>query len=128
MAKETNMKLITKIVQGIFFTSRVFQLNVVERCNKCENTKNGVIPPWSQIPRSGSYRRVKLRGVDHTEESSSAEWIIVKSQAPRCASHCSVKEQLGVKIKIFVSLWLLLKGQSGEILLGMNTYIIEENI
>ena len=31
-----------------------------------------------------------------------------------------------VKIKIFVSLWLLLKGQSGEILLEMNTSIIQE--
>ena len=34
----------------------------------------------------------------------------------------------GVKIEIFVSLWLLLKGQSGEILLEVNTSIMIEKI
>ena len=33
-----------------------------------------------------------------------------------------------VKIKIFVSLWLLLKGQSGEILLEVNTSTMKEKI
>ena len=61
-------------------------------------------------PRCASHHGVKLRGVHHTAESSSAVCFPPRSQAPRCASHC------GVKIKIFGSLWLLLKGQSGEFL------------
>ena len=90
-----------------------------------------------------SHCGVKLHGVYHTAESSSVVWlpnvhhtaessdqncskhsvvcIPPRSQAPWCASH------LGVKIEIFVSLQLLLKGQSGEILLGANTSIIREN-
>ena len=41
-----------------------------------------------------------------------------QSRAPRCASH------RGVKIEIFMSLWVPLKGQSGEILLGVNNSIM----
>ena len=37
-------------------------------------------------------------------------------------AHC------GVKIEIYVSLWLLFKVQSGEILLGVNTSIMNEKI
>ena len=36
--------------------------------------------------------------------------------------------QRGVKIEICTCLWLLLKGQSGEILLGIYTSIMKENI
>ena len=70
---------------------------------------------------------------------SSAVCIPPRRQAPRCASYCKVKLLLcitqrsqtahrGVKIEIFVSLWLLLKGPSGEILLGVNTSITIEMI
>ena len=91
-----------------------------------------------------------------TVESSSAvcttpgsQVIKISQKAPRCAFHCGVKlcsvhpsaessssvcitrrsqmAHRGVKIEIFVSLWLLLKGQSREILLGVNTSIIDDN-
>ena len=68
------------------------------------------IIPRSQAPRCASHCGVKLRGVHHTAESSSAMCITPRSQ----------NAHLGVKIKIFGSLWMLLKGQSGEILLGVN--------
>ena len=45
----------------------------------------------------------------------------------RCITPRSQTAHRGVKIEIFVSLWwLLLKGQTGEILLGVNTSIIKE--
>ena len=65
------------------------------------------IIPWSQAKRCASCRRVKLRGVHHTTESSSAVCITPWSQTAHP----------GVKIENFAGLWLLLKGQSGEILL-----------
>ena len=59
---------------------------------------------------------VKLRGWKHTAESSSAVCITLRSQFEHCR----------VKIKIFMSLWLLLKKQSGEILLEVNTSILKD--
>ena len=44
-------------------------------------------------------------------------------QAPR-----SQTAHGGVRIKIFENQWLLLKGQSGEILLGENTTIMKAKI
>ena len=58
----------------------------------------------------------------HTTESSSPVCFLPRSQAPRCAAH------RGVKIKIFGSLRLFLKGHSGEILLRVITSIIKEKI
>ena len=62
------------------------------------------IPPLSQAPSCASHHGVKkskflkkLCGVQLC--------IPLRSQAPWCASHCEVK-LLGVKIEIFVSLWL----------------------
>ena len=55
-------------------------------------------------------------GVHHTVESSSAVWTTLRSQTAHS----------GVRIKIFESLWLLLKGQSGEIILGVNIIITKE--
>ena len=119
----------SQIVEGIFFTSEVFQQNGVERCYKYENTKNGDIRTTV----------VWLRRVHPTAESSYAMCIPPLSQATRCASHCGVKLRGvhhtrsqtalgGVKIEIIVSLWLLLKGQSSEILLGVNTSTMKEKI
>ena len=68
--------------------------------------------------RCASHRGVKLRGVHHTTYSSFAVCITPQSQTAR---H-------GVKIEIFASLWVLLQGQSGEILLGVNTSIMKEKI
>ena len=145
----------SQIVYGIFFTSEVFQKNGVENCNKYENTKNRHIRT-SLTPRCASHCEVKLPGVHPTVESSSAvcmtpgsQVIKISQKAPRCAFHCGVKlcsvhpsaessssvcitrrsqmAHRGVKIEIFVSLWLLLKGQSREILLGVNTSIIDDN-
>ena len=62
--------------------------------------------------------RVKLRGVHPTKESSS----------PLCITPRSQTAHWGVKIKIFESLWLLFVGQSGEILLEVNTSIMIEKI
>ena len=59
-----------------------------------------------------------LHGVHPTAELSSAVCITLRSQNAHC----------GVKIEIFVSLWLVLKGQWGEILLGVNISIIKEKI
>ena len=70
------------------------------------------IPPWSQAPRCASYHSQALRS------QGSAVHITLRSQ----------NAHSGVKIKILVSHWLLLKGQSGQILLRVNTSIIEEKI
>ena len=81
------------------------------------------IPPPSQAPQCASYRGVK-GAVCITPQSPV---IKISKKASRCASHCGVKlrgvhltagqtAHCEVKIEIFVSLWLLLKGQSGEIL------------
>ena len=55
-----------------------------------------------------------LRGLQHTAESSFAV----------CNTPRSQNAHRGVKIQIFGSLWLLLKGQSGEFLLGVNYSIM----
>ena len=70
------------------------------------------IPPWSQAPRCASYHSQALRS------QGSAVHITLRSQ----------NAHSGVKIKILVSHWLLLKGQSGQILLRVNTSIIEEKL
>ena len=71
-----------------------------------------------KTPWCDAHRRVNLCRVHHTAESSSAVCIPPRSQT---AHHRA-------RIKIFESLWLLLKGQSGEILLGVNTSIMKEKI
>ena len=43
-----------------------------------------------------------------------------------CGVHHQCALQPGVKIEIFVSLWLLLKGKSGEILLVVNISMYHE--
>ena len=64
--------------------------------------------------RCASHRRGGLCGVLLTVESSSSVCIKQRSQNAHC----------GVKIKIFTSLWVPLKGQSEEILLGVNNSIM----
>ena len=76
------------------------------------------ITPLSQALQCASYHRVKLHDVHHTEESSSMVYITLRSQTAH----------RGVRIKKFAGLWLPLKGQSVEILLGVNTYIGKEKI
>ena len=76
------------------------------------------IPPPTKALQCASYRGVKLHGGLPTAESSSAVCITPQSQTIHS----------GVKIEIFVSLWLLLKGQSGKILLRVNTSIMNEKI
>ena len=88
------------------------------------------ISRWSQTPECASHRGVQLRGVHHTME-------VIKISQKGCGVHhtaesnCTPQSQTvhcRVKIKIFVSLWLLLKWQSGEILLEVNTSIRKEKI
>ena len=110
----------------------------------------------SLTPRCDAHGGVRLPGVHHNAESSPM-CIILQSQvtkiykiSPQCASHCGVKlpavhhteessfgvcitpqsqtAHCRVKIENFVSLWMLLKGQSGEILFGVNTSIMKEKI
>ena len=96
------------------------------------------IPLGSQTPRCASYLRVKVPSVHYTTESSDP----ISQKTLQCASHRGVKlrsvhhttesrsvvcitpQSQTCRSKIFVSLWLPLKGQSGEILLGVNTYCI----
>ena len=110
------------------------------------------IKKWT--PRCASHHRVRLCGVLHTAvESSSAVCITLRSQGYQlsqktllCVSRCRVKlrgvlptaesssavcitprsqtAHRGVNIKIFGSLWLLLKGQAGEFFLGVNYSIM----
>ena len=61
---------------------------------------------------------VWLCGVHPTAKSSSTVCITRRSQTP----HRRVKSE------IFLNLWFLLKGPSGEILLGGNTFIMKEKI
>ena len=69
-------------------------------CRDIQIFKNSTvcIPPWSQTSRCASYRRVRLRSVHPTAESSSAVCISPQSQVmnssqktPWCASHRRVK-------------------------------------
>ena len=77
------------------------------------------VPKISEKPlRCASHWGVKLCGVHHTAESSSAVCITPRSQTAHRR----------VRIENFEDLWLLLKGESGEILLGVNTYIMKEKI
>ena len=104
------------------------------------------IPPRSEAPRCASHCGAWLRGVHHTVVSTAPNF----SKTPWYASHCGVelrcvlptaesssavcimplsqKAHCAVKIKIFANLWLVLKGQWGEILLGVNISIIKEKI
>ena len=88
----------------------------------CITLKSQVIKIYQKAPRCASHLKVKLCSVLSTAESSSVVCIAPQSQALWCASHRRVK------IEIFVSLWLLLKGQSGENLLEVNTSIMKEKI
>ena len=101
MPKDINMKLTlycrSKIVQGIFFTSEVFQKKEVARCSKYKNMKNGHTQ-ISLTSRCISHHGVELQSVHPTTESSSAVCIKLRSQGyqlsqktPRCASQCRVK-------------------------------------
>ena len=83
-----------------------------------ESSSTVCIPPRSQAPQCASYCGVKLCGVLPTAESSSAVCISPQIQIAHRR----------VKIEIFVSLWLFLKGQSGEILLRVNTSIMKDKI
>ena len=106
----------SQIVQGIFFTTKVFWKNEVERCSKYENTKNRHFR-ISLTLLCASHRGVKLCGMQHTAESRSPKFS--KNLAVRIKS---------VKIKIFTSHWVPLEGKSEEILLGVNNSIIKEKI
>ena len=66
---------------------------------------------------------VKLSGVHPTTESSSTVQCAstVESSSAVCIKQRSGTAHRRIKIEIFVSLWLLLKGQLGEIILGVNT-------
>ena len=55
------------------------------------------IIPRSLTPQCASDRTVKLRGVHPSAESSSAVCIPLRSQAPRCASHCRVRKIIYIK-------------------------------
>ena len=112
---------------------------------------------YSQALQCASLCGVKLHGVHPTAELESVVYITPRSQlhkisqkTPRCASHCGVELRCvlptvesssavyimplsqnahrAVKIEIFANLWLVLKGQWGEILLGVNISIIKEKI
>ena len=80
----------------------------------CITPRSQVIKISQKAPQRTSHRRVKLRHVPPTDESNCTQW--------------SQNAHSGVKIEIFVSLWLLLKGQSGVILLGVITSIMKEKI
>ena len=129
------------------FYFKVFRKKEVKRCSKFEITKNGHFQ-ISLTPRCDAHCGVKvtkflkkLSSMHPTAESDSAVCFPLRSQTPRCASHCGVKlrsvlptaesstpqcqnPHRGVKIKIFTSLWVPLKGQSGEILSGVNNSIM----
>ena len=79
-----------------------------------ESSSAVCIPLRSQVTQISQ----KLCGVHHTRESSSAMCMTKRSQTAHG----------GVRIKIFESLWLLLKEQSGEIFLGVNTFIMKDKI
>ena len=72
--------------------------------------------PQRCIPWCEWNRRVWLRSMHLTAKSSSAVCIPPPSQTAHC----------WVQIEIFGSLWLLLKGQSGDILSGVNTSTMKE--
>ena len=86
------------------------------------------ITPQSQAATVGLIRGVKVPDVHHTKKS----WGQNFPKNPRCASHCGVKlrsvHPTGESKSNLAGLWLLLKGQSGEILLWMYTSSIKEKI
>ena len=96
----------SQIVQGIFFATKFFRKNEVERCSKYENTKNRHF--WISLTQQcASHREVrvtkflkKLRSLHPTAESDSMVCFSLGSQTQRCASHHKVKlcSVLGVKL------------------------------
>ena len=62
---------------------------------------------WRSSLRCATYREDHPCGVQHTAETNCTPWS---------------------QIEIYTCLWLLLKGQSGEILLGVNISIMREKI
>ena len=143
MPADINMKIIPNLSHKLFKKSFLLQkfFEKTLQIPKHEKRKTS-LTRWCA---SASHRRVELHGVHPTTESSSKECIPLRSRALWCVSHRGVKwskflKKLDstvciapwsqaahprVKIELFVSLWLLLKGQSGEILLAVNTYIMK---
>ena len=91
----------------------------------------------SLTPQCASHRRVELRSVHRCASHCGVKWSkflkklhgvhpAAESSSKVCITPQSQTAHHGVKIEILVSLWLLLKGQFGEILLGLNTSIIKE--
>ena len=54
--------------------------------------------------------------------------LTVESDSGVCITPRSQTAHRRVKIEIFVSLWLLLKGQSVDVFLGVNTSVMKEKI
>ena len=139
----------SKIVKEIFLLETFFG-KIVERRSEHKKTKklrNFIhLTPRCAFHRGvkctkflkktrwcASHCRVKLRGVHHTMESSSVVCNVhptAELSSAVCITTQSQNAHHRVKIEIFVA--LLLKGQSGEILLGVKTSIIkktfEENV
>ena len=99
-----------KLFKESFLLQKFFEKMESKDVARSKNRKNGHFQ-ISLTSRCASYRGVKgtnylkkLRGVLPTAESSSAVYFLPRSQTAH----------RGVKIEILESLWLLLKGQSGE--------------
>ena len=117
----------------------------------CITLRSQVLHNFSKTARCASHRRVKLRSVHYTAKSSAPNFskncvvcITAKSQALRCASpschgvrlrgvhpttesNCTLRSQIR-KFRWSLVAFKVLKGQSGEILLGVNTSIMKEKI
>ena len=119
MPRDINIKIILYVTNclGSLFYFLSFSKERSQRVLQIQNTKNGDIPN-SMTPRCASHRGVELCDVHPTTKSSYKVCIPPRSQAPWCASYPSQAAHSGVKIEIIMSLWLLLKGQSREILYG----------
>ena len=116
------MKIILKVANYLrnFFYFWRFSIKRSWKTSQIRKHENGhfrtSLTPQSQTPQCASHRGAKLCGEHHTWESSSAVCIPLQSQTAHRR----------VRIEIFESLWLFLKGQAGEVLLGVNTSIMKK--
>ena len=143
------MKIILKVTNCLrnLCYCRSFSIKLSWKTSRIQKHENGHFQN-SLTLLCDAHHGIKLCGVHLSTESSSEVCISPRSQAPQCASSRGVKwpkffkklhgvhhtltpwcdAHCGVRIKIFESLWLLLKGQWGEIFFGVNTSIIKEKI
>ena len=125
-------------LRGVQHTAEKISVHTTEMISTVCNTPQG--RSRQNVAHPGDH----LRGVQHTSESRAPNvekisWVCnpLWRQSRWCAAHrgddlsgvqLTAETNSTLQVKIFTCLWLRLKGQLVEILLGVNTSIMKEKI